>query len=107
MPDKDDRQHSDTFFLPDTRSIYYELNLVHPERPERVDFTIRAVYYYPDGSVMADFNKDSYTEADWTQSWHATGWGWEEPGNWKEGDHYVELFIGDDLVAWGWFTVYD
>ena len=107
MDSVDDRVYSDLFHNPETRSIYYELNLLHPERQEPISFVIRAIYYYPDGSVMGDFTKDSNAEADWETSWHATGWGWEDPGNWDPGSYYVELHIDDQFVADGWFEIYE
>jgi len=107
MDAKDDRQYSTVFSNASTRSIYYELNLIHPDRSEQVDFLIRAIYYYPDGSVMGDFSKDSYAESDWSTSWHAHGWGYENPGNWKIGDYYVEIYLNEELVATSWFTVTD
>ena len=107
MDSVDDRVYADRFYNPETRSIYYELNLIHPERQELVEFVIRAIYYYPDGSVMGDFTKDSSAEVDWDTSWHATGWGWEEPGKWDLGSYYVEIHVNDQFAADGWFEVYE
>lgn len=105
MDPVDTRTYSNSFSNSSTRSIYYELNLIHPERLERVDFVIRAIYYYPDGSVMGDFTKDSYAEIDWDTSWHATGWGYEDPGYWKLGEYYVEIYINGEFIADSWFDV--
>lgn len=107
MDAKDDRQYSSLFSNSSTRSIYYELNLIHPDRSEMIEFVIRAIFYYPDGSVMGDFSKDSYAEMDWSTSWHAHGWGYQDPGNWKIGDYYIEVFVNEELVASSWFTITD
>ena len=87
------------------RCIYWQLNLVFDPQPERADFEIDAVYHGPGGRVLARHTADAFLERDWTNSQHATGEGWPQPGNWETGDYLVELFVGDRLLASAGFAV--
>ena len=39
-------------------------------------------------------------------SWHTTGWGWEQPGNWSVGIYRVDLYIEDQLIVEDFFEIY-
>ena len=105
-PEKEDREYVDSFYQPEARSIYYELNLLHPLRTEGIEFTVNAMYYFPNGEKMGEYAWESHAEADWDSSWHSAGYGWEEAGNWELGSHKIEIYIDDELVYTGWFEVY-
>ena len=87
------------------RCIYWQLNLVFDHQPERADFEIDAVYHGPGGGVFARHTANAYVEEGWTNSQHATGEGWLQPGNWETGDYLVELFVGEQLIASAGFAV--
>ena len=65
------------------RCIYWQLNLVFDRQPERADFEIDAVYHGPGGGVFARHTANVFVEKGWTNSQHATGEGWPQPGNWR------------------------
>jgi hypothetical protein len=104
-PDKNQRTYPTEFVNLSSRYINWELNLEFPAPGRRIDFDILAVWYNPDGSVMARQTKASYIESDWTNSYHSYGRGWKEPGNWIPGTYRVDLLVGDHKIASGSFTV--
>jgi serine/threonine protein kinase len=106
IPPRDERQYTTRFAQSDTRYINYELNLEFPEPGHQVEFQVEAVYYRPDGTELTTLSADYHLEADWTTSWHAKGWGWDEPGNWPVGTYDVELYVDGYLIAFGVFEVY-
>jgi tRNA A-37 threonylcarbamoyl transferase component Bud32 len=106
MPPHDERQYTTRFASSSTRYINYELNLEFPEPGRYIEFQVEAVYYQPDGSELTSFTADYHLEADWTTSWHAKGWGWDDPGQWSVGTYYVELYVDGQLIATGAFEVY-
>ena len=87
------------------RCIYWQLNLFFDRQPERADYEIDAVYHGPGGGVFARHTANAYVEEGWTNSQHATGEGWLQPGNWETGDYLVELFVGEQLIASAGFAV--
>ena len=77
-----------------------------PAPEKRMDFEIIAVWYKPDGSVMARQTKEAYIDSDWKNSYHNFGRGWREPGKWAPGIYVVDLLIGDQPIASGSFTIF-
>ena len=97
--------YTNVFNQQTARCIYWQLNLVFDRQPERADFEIDAVYHGPGNRVFARHTANAYVEEGWTNSQHATGEGWPQPGNWESGDYLVELFAGDRLIASAGFAV--
>jgi len=106
LPTKNTRVYGDRFPISSTRTVYWELNLTHPTTDERINFSIRSVLIDSDGTVLDDVKIDTYRDTDWTYSWHTSGWGWDEPGLWQDGEYKVELYIDEQLVASGFFEIY-
>jgi len=101
-----ERVYKGTFATSTTRYINWELTLQHPQPNQRIDFRAAAIYYRPDGSIMTEHGINTYLESNWIDSFHTSGWGWPEPGNWKTGEYAVEIFVNDQKVANGSFSVY-
>ena len=97
--------YTNAFDQQTARCIYWQLNLVFDRQPERADFEIDAVYHSPGGGVFARQTANAFVEKGWTNSQHATGEGWPQPGNWETGDYLVELFVRDELIASAGFAV--
>jgi serine/threonine protein kinase len=106
MPPRDERQYDTRFSSATARYINYELSLEFPAPGRQVDFQVEAVYYGPDGTELARFTADYHLEADWTTSWHAKGWGWDNPGQWSPGTYRVELYVDGQVAASGTFEIY-
>jgi hypothetical protein len=106
QPARDERVYSRRFAAAEARYISYELNLEFPERDSEAVFEVEAVYYRPDGSVLSDFVANYHLQPGWTTSWHAKGWGWDEPGNWSTGQYRVELYVEGQQIASDTFEIY-
>jgi hypothetical protein len=87
------------------RYIISQLELTHPERTERADFTLYAVYSRDDGTFIGEHPLDTYIPSDWKESWHSMGWGWASPGNWPEGQYRVDVYCDKQKIASNTFTI--
>jgi hypothetical protein len=105
LPAVGQRTYKNRFPAKSTRRINWEVQLKHPAPKQRTDFKITAKYYYPDGSLFTEHLLETYLDPEWTGSQHASGWGWNQQGNWKIGEYTVEIFVKDQKVAHGSFTV--
>ena len=106
-PAKDDRVYENFFYVADTRTIYWELNMEHEAPDQRVEFVINTLVYGPDGEVFAEYETETYLDPEWATSWHIMGWGWEEAGSYDIGSYEVELSINGEIVAIAWFDIYE
>lgn len=95
-----------TSFSRNSRFVFWELNLTHPTRAAREDFTID-VTWYKDGVFWADGPSKTYVEPNWATSFHNNGKGWSEPGKWETGDYRVDLFVDGKKIATGNFSIVD
>lgn len=100
------RMYKRRFSAKNSRYINWEILLKHPMPNQKIDFKINAKYYRPDGRLYAENNMNTYIAPKWAESQHFTGWGSKNPGTWKEGKYTVEIFVKDQKVAQGSFTVY-
>lgn len=89
-----------------SRYINWEVNLSCPALASRVDFTINATWYNPNGTVFAQQSLNTYAEAGWTAPVFNFGRGWRNPGLWKRGFYRVELFVNGSRIATGSFQIY-
>lgn len=90
-----------------TRSIYYQAgakNLLYNVKDQNP--RIAAKYYYPDGKLMCDLERNQFVPSTWDMMdlWH--GWGWDDAGHWPKGAYKVELFFGYKKVGEGSFAIY-
>lgn len=106
LPAAGSRSYKDRFPQKSTRRINWELQLKHPAPGQKNGFKITAKYYFPDGSLFTEHHLETYLDATWTGSQHASGWGWSETGKWKTGKYTVEIFVKHQKIAHGTFTVY-
>jgi len=89
-----------------SRFISWELNLTCPAVASRINFTIYATWYNPDGSIFANQTINTYAEVGWTAPVYNSGRGWQRGGNWKRGTYRVELFVNGNRIGTGSFTVF-
>ena len=101
------REYRERFARSDSRFIYWELNLNHQAPGRRIDFSIDAIWYRPDGSEFSRQTLNTYMEGTWTNSYHPWGRGWDEPGNWIPGIYIVELFHKGQKIAIAAFEIFD
>ena len=105
LPAYEDREYKTRFPKSSSRYINWELNLKHPLPERRLDFTINAVWYNPEGNEYTRQRKESSLKPTWETSWYTLGFGWQESGNWKPGSYRVDLFIEGEKIASGSFEV--
>jgi hypothetical protein len=89
-----------------TRYVNWEIDTSCPALASRVDFTINATWYNPNGTVFAQQSLNTYADAGWTSPVFNFGRGWRSAGNWKRGFYRVELFVNGSRIATGSFQIY-
>jgi hypothetical protein len=105
-PELGHRTYQTRFDHRTARYVNWELNTSCPALPSRVDFTINATWYNPNGTVFAQQSLNTYADAGWTTPVFNFGRGWRKAGNWKRGFYRVELFVNGSRVATGSFQIY-
>ena len=105
LTDYEDRVYDVVFDSSTARYIAWELNLEYAQPGRRLHFDIEAIWYGPDGDIVAeDTFEDAYIDADWTSSFHAKGYGSEEPRR-EPGEYTVELHVDNELMASASFEI--
>lgn len=105
---KEKRVYTKRFSKTQTRFVYFELNLDHPQPAARIDFEVQAIYYRPDGGELGRLAFKTYIVPEWAHSWHANGWGYKEfaSNTWQAGRYRVDLFVGGNKIGSDSFEVY-
>ena len=88
------------------RFVDWELHLTCPPVAYRVNFTIYATWYYPNGTVFGNETVNTYADAGWTEPVYNSGRGWQRAGMWRRGTYRVDLFVNGNRIASGSFTIY-
>jgi hypothetical protein len=105
VPPKDQRRYSVRFARSQTSYVNWELKLRYPSRNSRTNFTIKAVWTKPDGTIDHEDDFLSYIDASWTGSYHNSGWGNASARYWQTGTYRVDLYVDNGKVATGQFEV--
>lgn len=100
------RIYATQFLRSATRFVWWELSLVYPDPGRRIDFSVEAFYFRPDGSLLNRQVQNYFIESSWTSSSHYAGVGGHEPGTWSPGVYRVELHVAGQKVAEASFEVY-
>ena len=97
---KEDRVYTTSFDHATARSIFWELDLTYPAPGQKIEFTLDALWYKPDGSELRHQTLAGYVLPTWKNSWHTLGYGWVDKGHWTTGTYRVEvLFKGVRLTS--------
>jgi hypothetical protein len=99
------RVYSNRFAQATSRFIWWEINLAYPDPGRRIDFSVTAVCYRPDGIVLNRQAQHYFIQSPWTGSEHSMGFGGHEPGTWAPGIYKVELFVEGKNVGGGTFEI--
>ncbi len=100
------RVYRTSFDHQSARSIFWELDLSYQPPGRRVDFTLDAFWYRPDGSELRHQTLNTYVGSDWKNATPAFGYGWKDAGYWQKGSYRVEIRYGGVRVTSGTFQVY-
>jgi len=99
------RDYRTTFPRADSRLIWWELHFEYPAPGRRIDFSVEAVYYLPDGREM-NRNATAFNfQPEWTSSQHSNGFGYRDRGGWQPGIYRVELFVDGAKIGEGKFHI--
>lgn len=88
-----------------TRTIYWELRLLHSAVAGQLDFDLSYELYHPDNSLMGHNVKRCAIQPGWADSYFPDGWGWEAPGKYPPGQYTVKTFLNGKQVAEGVFEI--
>jgi hypothetical protein len=104
------RVYKQSFASQTSRHIHWELHLRHPAPGRRVDFSVIAIYYRINASMWEEIGRKTdytYVEADWTGSYHASGYGCDDPENcWEIGTYRIDLYVEGKKIASKQFHTY-
>ena len=89
-----------------THFVNWELHITFPPVASRVDFTIYATWYYPNGAVFGYQTVNAYAGAGWPEGVTSSGRGWQRAGMWRRGTYRVDLFVNGNRIGSGSFTIY-
>jgi len=102
----DKRKYTKYFSASETQYINWQLNLMRSPPGKRIDFKIIAKYFKSDGKEITEHYIDAYYGANWSSSYHSSGWGSMSTTYWKIGKYYAQLYVNDQLIAQEPFFVY-
>lgn len=107
LPELSKRVFKNEFAKSESRYINWHLDLQYSAHGCRVDFIIDSAYYGPNNDfLLVKQTTEERVEGEWTSSYSDNGWGWNEPGNWKEGEYTVRISIDGHNIATASFLVY-
>jgi len=99
------RIYDTRFSSSSARLIWWEINLTYPDPVKRIDFSVEAFLYKPDGNILNRQVQNYFIEPSWTFSWHSMSFGWIDPGTWIPGKYLVEMFISGKKAGEGNFEI--
>jgi hypothetical protein len=99
------RDYRAAFSRAESRLIWWELNFDYPDPGRRIDFSVEAVYYLPDGREMGRNTTAFHFQPGWTSSQHTNGYGYRDRGGWQPGIYRVVLFVDGARIAEGRFSI--
>jgi hypothetical protein len=105
MPPQQDRVYKRMFSKSRTRNIAWELRLLHPKTPKKVDFRITAKYLKPGGGLLVEQYIDASIDAGRSKSHHSSSQGRDQPGFWLPGKYVVILYVEGLSIHSGFFMV--
>ncbi len=100
------RDYGKIFIQSQTRQVNWEVKFEYPTTQNRVDFTLKAIWYSSDGTVLTEQTFKTYTIAGANNSENHNGYGSNELGGfWQKGFYRVELYADGQKIAEAPFEV--
>lgn len=99
------RIYNSRFQSSSARLIWWEINLAYPQQEKRIDFSVEAFLYKPDGTILNRQVQNYFIEPSWTSSSHSMGFGGVDPGTWIPGRYLVEIYISGKKAGEGIFEI--
>ncbi len=101
-----DPDYKKEFNNQDTRFISWEMKLNGPAPGTELSFRIHYKYYYPNGSLMGEHTYDASVLGELENPVYSNGWGYQDPGQWRNGFYKVEIYIDDQLIGSEFYNVF-
>ena len=89
-----------------SRFINWELHVTCPAVASRVEFTIYATWFDPNGRVFANQTVQAHADPGWTSPMYQSGRGYQRAGMWRPGTYRVDLSVNGSRIGSGSFTIY-
>lgn len=107
LPPSSEWKYSSRFPKEKTRYINCTISLKHPPAGENRNFELVHFIYGPDDNKkLFTSGKDKFViGANYKESNHTIGCGWEIPGNWDSGKYFVEITMNNEVVSSGIFEI--
>lgn len=99
------RQYTTRFRAGQTARIAVELEFAHAPSGEAMRIPIACIYYLSDGQATDAFRFPYEPQPDWSGGYSANGFGWDQPGQWPQGDYTAVCGIHGRPVAVERFSV--
>jgi len=102
---KDDRKYLKTFATNDTSYVYAELDFLNklPNQNWHCEFFVK--FYNESRELKGQSTKLTLVKKDETDLLITAGWGSNIKGSWREGQYFVEIIFGQQLIASATFRV--
>ncbi len=104
VPDRKSRVVTTTFDALTTRFINLELELEYAKAAKRTEFDVQCRFEGPDGKPRTPLIHGAI-EPGWVGSYHTSGWGSQDRGQWPEGSYQVSCLEEGQVVATAGFQV--
>ena len=101
----EERNFRTRFSQAEVRRLWWQLDLTFPAPGRDVRFDAKGVFYRADGTVFAETPIEGRIGADWTNSNHTSGWGWDQRGQWPPGTYRLEVVVNARKVGETSFTI--
>lgn len=105
MTPKEDRVYASQFENSKTRSIGWELRGNFPQLQFPITLGIKWRGLNPENVYSADYFADFTLLQGWGVCWLHRIWGYKDYGKWKPGRYQIEVYIDDNQIGKGNFTV--
>ncbi len=105
MTAKENRVYLTEFENDKTRSIGWELRGSFPQLQFPISLAIKWRGLNPENVYSTDYFADFTLLEGWGVCWLHRLWGYKDYGKWKTGKYQIEVFIDDNQIGKGNFTI--
>ncbi len=105
MTPKEERIYANQFENSKTRSIGWELRGNFPALQFPISLGIKWRGLNPENVYSADYFADFTLLEGWGVCWLHRLWGYKDYGKWKTGKYQIDVFIDDNQIGKGNFTI--
>jgi len=82
------------------------LSINNPTK-QKINFPITALYHRADSIMFLENSYNQSIEADWATCSLYGGWGWDDKGNWEQGQYFIDFYSGTNYLGRRDFEIID